>query len=87
MSVIIYPAYFNINYSRAQGRRVPKNLSFEPKLETITKVLKDLGYDFEVEPDKKYPRFWWKDQGRVIVHAEEKKNQLIIKIARKVRNI
>ncbi len=87
MSIIIYPAYFNIRYSRREGRRVPKNLAFEAKLDTIVKALKELGYDFEVEPDKRYPRFWWTEKGRVIVHTDEKKGDVIIKIARKVRNV
>ncbi len=87
MSVIIYPAYFNIHYSRREGRRVPKNLAFDAKLDTIVRALRDLGYEFVVEEDKRYPRFWWKEKGRVVVNTEEKKGELIIKIARKVRNI
>ncbi len=87
MKIIIYPAYFNIHYSRREGRRVPKHLAFEPKLETIAKAARELGYEAEVEEDKKYPRFWWKEKGRIIIETEEKKNNVIIKIARKIRNL
>ncbi len=87
MSVIIYPAYFNTYYSRREGRRVPKNLAFEPKLETLIHALNSLGYKFDVEKEKRYPKCWWKDKGRIIVHTEEPKNEVIKKIARKVKNL
>ncbi len=87
MSVIIYPAYFNIHYSRKQGRRVPKNLAFDPKLETIAKAARELGYEIEIEPDKRYPRFWWRERGRIIIDTDEPKNEVIKKIARKIRNV
>ncbi len=87
MSVIIYPAYFNIHYSRKKGRRVPRNLAFEAKLDTIVHALNSLNYEFEVEKEKRYPKFWWKEKGRIIVHTEEPKNEVIKKIARKVKNL
>ncbi len=87
MSVIIYPAYFNVHYSRREGRRVPKSLAFEAKLDTIVKAAKALGYEFEVEEDKRYPRFWWKEKGRIIIETDEPKNEVIRKIARKVKNL
>ena len=87
MKIIIYPAYFNIHYSRKEGRRVPKYLAFEPKLETIAKAARELGYEVEVEPEKRYPRFWWQEKGRILIETEEPKNSVIIKIARKIRNI
>ncbi len=87
MSITIYPAYFNIHYSRREGRRIPKNLAFEPKVDTIAKALRALGYEFEVEEEKRYPRFWWSEKGRIIVDTDEKKSAVILKIARKVRNV
>ncbi len=87
MKIIIYPAYFNLHYSRREGRRVPKNLAFEPKLETIARAARDLGYSVEIEQDKRYPRFWWSDRGRIIVESDEPKNEVIRKIARKIRNL
>ncbi len=87
MKIIIYPAYFNIRYSRREGRRVPKNLAFEPKIDTIVRAARELGYKVEVEEDKRYPRFWWSDKGRLVIEAEEKKQDVILKIARKIRNV
>jgi len=87
MKIIIYPAYFNIHYSRKQGRRVPRNLAFDPKLETIARAAREIGYDVEIEEDKRYPKFWWRERGRIIVEAEEPKNEVIKKIARKIRNL
>ena len=87
MKIIIYPAYFNIHYSRKQGRRVPKNLAFEAKLETIIKAVKSLGYDFVVEENKRYPKFWWSERGRIIIETDERKNEVIRKIAKKVTGL
>ena len=87
MSFILYPAYFNVHYSRSEGRRVPKGLAFEPKVDTIVKVLRELGYHFEIEEDKRYPRFWWAEKGRIVIYTDERKNAVIRKIARKIRNL
>lgn len=87
MKIIIYPAYFNVHYSRREGRRVPKNLAFEPKLDTIARAARELGYSVEIEQYKRYPRFWWSEKGRIIVESEEPKNEVIKKIARKIRNL
>ncbi len=86
MSVIIYPAYFNIHYSRSKGRRVPKNLAFDAKIDTIAKAAKELGYSFEIE-DKRYPRFWWSEKGRLVIETDEPKTEVIIKIAKKVKKL
>ncbi len=86
MTVIIYPAYFNVHYSRREGRRVPKKLAFEPKMDTIIKILKDLNYKFEVEENKRYPRFWWSEKGRIVVYSDEKKTEILKKIAMRVKN-
>ena len=87
MTIIIYPAYFNVRYSRKEGRKVPKKLAFEPKIDTIVKVLKDLGYKFELEENKRYPRFWWADRGRIVIYSDERKSEVLKKIAMKIRNI
>ena len=87
MRIIIYPAYFNAHYSRREGRRVARNHAFEAKLDTIIRAVKELGYEFEVEEDKRYPRFWWKERGRVIIETDEPKTEVIRKIAKKIRNL
>ena len=87
MSIIIYPIYFNINYSRKEGRRVPKSLAFDAKLDTIVKAARELGYKFDVEEEKRYPKFWWKEKGRIIIYTDESKNEVLRKIAKKVRKL
>ncbi len=87
MTVIIYPAYFNPRYSRKQGRKVPKNLAFEPKIDVIANALKELGYKFEIERDKRYPRFWWSDRGRIVVYSDEKKSEILKKVAMKIKKL
>ena len=87
MTIIIYPAYFNVHYSRKEGRKVPKKLAFEPKMDIIIKALNDMGYKFEVEEDKRYPRFWWTEKGRIVVYSDEKKSEILKKIAKKIKNL
>ncbi len=87
MTIIIYPAYFNVHYSRKEGRKVPKKLAFEPKMDIIIKALNDMGYKFEVEEDKRYPRFWWTEKGRIAVYSDEKKSEVLKKIAKKIKNL
>ena len=51
------------------------------------RAMKDMEYKFEVEEDKRYPKRWYEEKGRVIVECGKKKGELIKKIAKKVKNI
>jgi signal recognition particle subunit SRP19 len=48
--------------------------------------VRDLGLKFEAE-NKKYPRSWWEEGGRVVVEMDGKKNKLMIEIANKILEI
>ena len=54
---VIWPAYIDSELSRAEGRRVPKDLAVEePTVEEIAKAVQQIGYDAIVERDKAYSR-------------------------------
>lgn len=81
--VVIWPAYFDLQRTRLEGRRVPKELAVEsPSTESIFEVCKELGLDPILEKDKRLPRSHWERTGRVLVRKAKKKNELIIEIAK-----
>ncbi|AFK50487.1 signal recognition particle protein Srp19 [Thermogladius calderae 1633] len=75
--VVIYPHYIDCSSTRSEGRRVPKSLCVpNPTLEEIEKAARRLGFEVEVEADKKYPRMWRK-AGRVVVNKVFSKTRLL----------
>ncbi|MBQ8644564.1 MAG: signal recognition particle subunit SRP19/SEC65 family protein [Candidatus Methanomethylophilaceae archaeon] len=57
VAITIWPEYFDINRTRAEGRRVPKNLCVEnPDLDIIAKGAMMLDLEFEVLEDMCYPK-------------------------------
>jgi signal recognition particle subunit SRP19 len=71
--IVLYPEYFNSKYSRAEGRKVSRQLARKsPTVEDIEKAAKSLGYEPIVEKDKSYPRFWHKNRGRVLIEKTKK---------------
>ena len=64
---VIYPAYFDADRSRSEGRRVPLDLAVEdPEVEEIGKAVQQFGYDAVVERDVTYSREY-EPRGRVLV--------------------
>ena len=81
---ILYPCYFNAAYSRAEGRRVPRNLGVKgPALTDIERALKKSGIPFRIE-EHSHPAHWTRREGRVIVTWKENKQALIRKVAQKL---
>ncbi len=83
--MIIYPSYFSNKNSRKMGRKVPKNLAFDPNPEIIEKALKVLGYKYEKQ-EKKYPKQWYSDKIRFYVETSEKKTEVLKKISKIIKN-
>lgn len=81
---VIWPAYLDSKLSRAEGRRVPKDLAVEePTVEEIAKAVQQIGYDAIVERDKAYSREHWTERGRVVVRGadDSSKNDLVQAVA------
>ncbi|PSP79638.1 signal recognition particle protein Srp19 [Halobacteriales archaeon QS_1_68_20] len=77
---VIYPAYFDANCSRGEGRRVPGDLAVEdPTVDEIAKAVQQVGYDVVIERDVAYSRKPWRRRGRVLVKDAEdsSKNDLV----------
>ena len=60
--LIIWSSYIDCNKSRAEGRKVSKDLCInKPKLKDIYNALKKMGYEVEIVKNKCYPREWWEN--------------------------
>ena len=81
---IIWPAYFDADRSRTEGRRVPLDLAVDsPELDEIAKSVQQVGYDAVIERDVAYPRDPFERTGRVRVREadDSTKNDLVQAIA------
>lgn len=64
---VIWPAALDANLTRAEGRRVAKDLAVpEPTVDEIAKAVQQVGYDAKIEREKTYPREY-EPRGRVVV--------------------
>jgi signal recognition particle subunit SRP19 len=64
---VIWPAALDANLTRAEGRRVSKDLAVpEPTVDEIAKAVQQVGYDAKIEREKTYPREY-EPRGRVVV--------------------
>ncbi len=83
---VLWPSYFNSHLKRGRGRRVPKNLAVEnPKLPEVFMAVKSMGLEYEVDYEAKYPAHWWREEGRVLVNTDMKKEALLKGIAEKIK--
>ena len=81
---ILYPCYFNAAYSRALGRRVPRNLAIKgPVLTDLERALKKAGVPFRVE-EHHHPAHWARHEGRIVAEWTDTKEALIRKVAQKL---
>nr|KXH71284.1 MAG: hypothetical protein AM324_08850 [Candidatus Thorarchaeota archaeon SMTZ1-83] len=89
-TVIVWPAYLDSTLTRAQGRRVSKNLGAP---DITIKILKEAadsaGFESEAESDKRYPRNWIGAPGYLVVENPErhKKKRVLLMLAKSVRRV
>lgn len=80
---VIWPAYLDVELSRAKGRRVPEDLAVsEPTVDEIAAAAQQVGYDAVIERDSVYPREY-EPRGRVLIKDAEdaSKNDLVQAVA------
>ena len=86
-SYIVWTINLDKKRSRSEGRKIPRRFSVpNVKPEELAKACKALGLSYEVE-QKKYPRCWWEEGGRIRVEKRMKKTELMIKLAEKIREM
>lgn len=79
---LIWPAYLDAQKSRAEGRRVPRDLAVDdPTVDEIAQAVQQVGYDAVVEREMTYPREYVA-RGRVrVMDVDDTKNDLLQAVA------
>jgi signal recognition particle subunit SRP19 len=84
---VIWTVNLDKKKSRSEGRRIPRRFAIpNVKLNELVEACKELGLNFSVE-DKKYPRCWWEEGGRILVEKRDTKTKMMIEIAAKIAEI
>ena len=85
---IIWPAYFDINKSRAEGRRVPKNQAIiSPKIAEIKEAADRLGLQNEINLEARFPKHHWAKTGMLLIEKREAKETIIRKLTSQLLKI
>ncbi len=85
---IIWPVYFDINKSRQEGRRVPKNQAVNsPKILEIKEAADKLGLENQLNIDAHFPKVPWVKSGMLLVEKMEAKEAIIKKLAKQLVKI
>lgn len=57
VAITLWPEYFDVNRTRSEGRRLPKELCVpNPDLDIIAKGVMILDLEYEVREDMSYPK-------------------------------
>jgi signal recognition particle subunit SRP19 len=82
-AITIWPEYFDINRTRAMGRRLPKKLCVkDPDIDIIAKGALIMDLEYEIFENMAYPANWAAKRGCVKVERGKiPKTKLLPKIA------
>lgn len=84
--IVLYPAYFDADRSRENGRRVARKLAVNaPTVEELAQAADALGLRPKLEGERAHPSTPWKREGRVLVNADFYKTSVVRKVAEKVK--
>jgi len=82
----LYPAYFDLDKTRREGRRVARELAVsKPRLDELAEAVRQLGMEAEVVEGASYPRCWWGPKGMVLVRRGVRKGELLRMVARAMK--
>ncbi len=83
--IIIYPLYFDTKKSRKKGRKVPKKLSVRnPDLRKLFQIAQRLNLNPILEENKRHPRTWFTEKGRLKVKKVQSKTYILKLIGEKL---
>ncbi|MHA1309745.1 MAG: signal recognition particle subunit SRP19/SEC65 family protein [Candidatus Helarchaeota archaeon] len=89
---IIWPQYFDSRLTRKEGRRVnKKSLAVKkPNIKDLIEAAQSLGFEFKINPEALYPRFWYMgNSGYLLIKIDKNYNKtdIIKKIALKLKKL
>jgi signal recognition particle subunit SRP19 len=83
---VLWPAYFDRERSRADGRRVPDGMAVrQPDASWVENAARKLGLEPEVEEDARHPSIPYEKVGRVLVARKGSKEQVLRQVAQRMR--
>ncbi len=84
---IVWTANLDRKLSRREGRKIPKKLASPGvRLQELVEACSSLDLRFVAE-EKRYPRCWWIEGGRVVVEKKYSKPKTLRLIAEKIKEI
>ena len=85
--LVMWPVYFDSDYSWGQGRRVSKRLALRGvKPEEISKAAEDLDLDPVLRPGMSFPKHPWLKTGCVLVEKTGPKSEVLKELASRIRS-
>ena len=82
----LWPAYFDIELNRLQGRRIAKNFALKGvKVEEIFEVARELELKPVLLANTAHHRQPWLKRGAVLIDKKESKTRIVRDIARRIR--
>ena len=89
--IIIWPSYFEKSLTRAEGRRIPRNLAAENvNIDILQESAESTGFEFEVERGKIYPRGTFRGNNGYLLIKDmggHKKKRILLMLAKSVRKV
>lgn len=83
---VLWPAYFDRERSRADGRRVPDSVAVRgPDAQWIETAARKLGLDPQVEEKAVHPSIPYEKVGRVLVTKKGSKEQVLKLVGARMR--
>ncbi len=85
---VIWTVNLDRKKSRSEGRKIPRRFAVpNVRFAELVEACRELGLRFRAEEDKKYPRCWWEEGGRVFVEKSKSKTAIMVEIAAKIAEI
>ena len=86
--LVFYPEYFDGNLSRAEGRRIPQNLSIKsPRVKELYLAAKRANLEVTMSESVAYPRRWWERRGSINVKKTYSKTKILKQLTKSLREV
>jgi signal recognition particle subunit SRP19 len=85
--LVFWPAYFDSENTRGDGRRVPKGQALRGvKVDELYRAAKDLELNPELKPGTAFSKKPWDRTGSVIVDKNKSKTLITVELASRIRS-
>ncbi|MFQ6123715.1 MAG: signal recognition particle subunit SRP19/SEC65 family protein [Candidatus Heimdallarchaeota archaeon] len=86
--LMFYPEYFDVNLSRAEGRRIPRNLAIKsPRVKELYLAAKRANLEVTLRESIAYTRRWWDKRGAIVVKKTALKTEILKQLTKSLREV